>query len=502
MPTATASPTATRQRWYILRDVPVFAEHVTKARNGRTLIFNRENLQRLAESCNRRIQQTGDYAAVTIGHTPDRDALAAGATPPKVVGFAGPFRVGRLGEGEDARWCIFADLRIFPEFRHLLKHYPRRSAELWLVGDYDEMYLDPIALLGAETPRLDLGLVYSAQRAGVVVEKYAAAHPSATSTCLPAPIAAKGAAPATSKREAYAMATKTITSGLDVDEIVKAVLQALDGLDWVQAAKQKAQDDRAVKIEPEDEKDESGTPAPEDAAAGPAEEEPAPAEEETADAGASAGQEAPPAGPDAPGRRASPPADQQQDQQQDEEEDKDKSESYAADDAAPAEAVTELPANDPVAKLRAALEAAMAPLIRRLEIVESQLRGEGAKLRDLERYARIEALRREGYLIDTEATFQRLRYERCPSDKEFERSLELLRSQAVRAPADLPMPPTAPRGGATAMGNVPAAVARATEQQARQARELCMEARKRGLTPDYHSTLAAVVAGRPEVRLK
>jgi hypothetical protein len=498
MPTATASPTATKQRWYILRDVPVFAEHVTKARNGRTLIFNRENLQRLAESCNRRIQQTGDYAAVTIGHTPDRDALAAGATPPKVVGFAGPFRVGRLGEGEDAKWCIFADLRIFPEFRGLLKHYPRRSAELWLVGDYDQMYLDPIALLGAETPRLDLGLVYSADRAGVVVEKYAAAHPSATSTCLPAPIAAKAGSSPPSKREAYAMATKTIASGLDVDEIVQAVLQALDGLDWVQAAKQKAQDDRAVKIEPESQKDASGTPAPEDAAAGTAEEEPEPAEEETADVEASAGQEAPPAGPDAAGRRASPPADDEEDKDKD----KDKSESYAAEDAAPAEAVAELPANDPVAKLRAALEAAMAPLIRRLEIVESQLRGEGAKVRDLERYARIEALRREGYLIDTEATFQRLRYERCPSDKEFERSLELLRSQAVRAPADLPMPPTAPRGGATAVANVSEAVARATEQQARQARELCMEARKRGLTPDFHSTLAAVVAGRPEVRLK
>jgi hypothetical protein len=496
MPTATASPTATRQRWYILRDVPVFAEHVTKARNGRTLIFNRENLQRLAESCNRRIQQTGDYAAVTIGHTPDRDALAAGAPPPKVVGFAGPFRVGRLGEGEDARWCIFADLRIYPEFRELLKHYPRRSAELWLAGDYDQMYLDPIALLGAQTPRLDLGLVYSAQRGGVMVEKYAAAFPSATNTCVPAPIAPKGDKPAKSKREAYAMATKTIANGLDVDEIVKAVLQALDGLDWVQAAKQKAQDDRAVKIEPEHEKDESGTPAPEDAAAGPAEEEPGPAEEETADVEASAGQEAPPAGPDAPGRRASPPAEEEED------EDKDKSESYAADDVAPAEAVTELPADDPVARLRAALEAAMAPLIRRLEIVESQLRGEGAKVRDLERYARIEALRREGYLIDTEATFQRLRYERCPSDKEFERALELLRSQAVRAPADLPMPPTAPRGAATPVGNVQAAVARATEQQARQARELCMEARKRGLTPDFHGTLAAVVAGRPEVRLK
>jgi hypothetical protein len=498
MPTATASPTATRQRWYILRDVPVFAEHVTKARNGRTLIFNRENLERLAESCNRRIQQTGDYAAVTIGHTPDRDALAAGAPPPKVVGFAGPFRVGRLGQGEDGKWCIFADLRIYPEFREVLKHYPRRSAELWLAGEYDEMYLDPIALLGAETPRLDLGLVYSAERGGVMVEKYAAAFPSATSTFVPGPSASKAAEPAKSKREAYAMPTKTIATGLDVDEIVKAVLQALDGLDWVQAAKQKAQDDRAVKIEIEQEEDASGTPAPEDAAAGPAEEEPGPAEEETADVESSAGQEAPPAGPDAPGRRASPPADQQQGEKPD----KDKSESYAADDAAPAEAVTELPANDPVAKLRAALEAAMAPLIRRLEIVESQLRGEGAKVRDLERYARIEALRREGYLIDTEATFQRLRYERCPSDKEFERSLELLRSQAVRAPADLPMPPTAPRGGATAMGNVPAAVARATEQQARQARELCMEARKRGLTPDFHATLAAVVAGRPEVRLK
>lgn len=44
-----------------------------------------------------------------------------------------------------------------------LKEYPRRSAELWAYENYDDMYIDPISLLGAETPWSDMGVLYEKQ---------------------------------------------------------------------------------------------------------------------------------------------------------------------------------------------------------------------------------------------------------------------------------------------------------------------------------------------------
>ena len=41
-----------------------------------------------------------------------------------------------------------------------LREYPRRSAELWAYENYDDMYIDPISLLGAETPWSDMGVLY------------------------------------------------------------------------------------------------------------------------------------------------------------------------------------------------------------------------------------------------------------------------------------------------------------------------------------------------------
>jgi hypothetical protein len=156
-----------------IRDVPVFTEHETKARDGRVLRFSLPELQAVCERCNRRIAETNDYAAVTLGHTPDPGD--ANAEMPNVVGFAGPFRIGELGrDGQRKRYAILADFHIYQEDMGKLKKYPRRSPEVWLEDSYEEMFLDPIALLGASAPRLDMGLLYSAQRNGRVVEKYAA----------------------------------------------------------------------------------------------------------------------------------------------------------------------------------------------------------------------------------------------------------------------------------------------------------------------------------------
>jgi hypothetical protein len=210
------------QDFVLIADVPIFAEHETKGRNGRELKFGPEQLQAVADRCNRRISETGDYAAVTLGHTPEPGE----GEQPQVVGFAGPFKMGRLA-GNKA--CILTDLHIFRGDEEMLRRYPRRSPELWLEESYDEMFLDPIALLGAEAPRLDMGLLYSAQRNGRQIEKYAAVAPAAGNCFIP------GGSSDDEKPKKYAAGAGPMAELSP--EGLQQVIEALDNLDWVKAIK-------------------------------------------------------------------------------------------------------------------------------------------------------------------------------------------------------------------------------------------------------------------------
>lgn len=215
-------------RFVRIADVPVFIEHQTIIRD-RKIRFGPEELEAIAERCNRRIEETGDYVPLTLGHTP---APGESKPDPEVVGFAGPFRVGDY-EGKKA---IFADFHVFREDVERLRKYPRRSPELWLEENIEDSYLDPIALLGAETPRLDMGLLlYAAHKQGRIVERYAAVAPSATDAFIPEHF----------QQEDRKMAFSP--------EDLQQILAALEQLDWVQWIKQKmaaeaaaaAQDDKA-----------------------------------------------------------------------------------------------------------------------------------------------------------------------------------------------------------------------------------------------------------------
>jgi hypothetical protein len=172
------------QQFVTVRDVPIFRRHRLVLADGQVIDIGLEELQAIARRCNQRIEDTGDYAAVTIGHTSDPDQ---DAEQPETVGFAGPFRVGKFLDGDQSDWAILADLHIYRDRAEVLRKYPRRSAELWRDGPVDQWYLDPIALI-SDTPRLDLGLLYYARKPdGRLVAKYAAAaaSPSATSVYLP-----------------------------------------------------------------------------------------------------------------------------------------------------------------------------------------------------------------------------------------------------------------------------------------------------------------------------
>ena len=96
-----------KDRYVRVKDVPIFAEHETTARNGRKLKFTKRELERVADRCNRRIKETGDYAMLTLGHTPEP---GSGLPSPEVIGFVGPYRMGTLGEpGQRQRYAILAD---------------------------------------------------------------------------------------------------------------------------------------------------------------------------------------------------------------------------------------------------------------------------------------------------------------------------------------------------------------------------------------------------------
>lgn len=206
--------------FFNVQDVPVFVAHEAELSDRRRVVFGPEELAAIVENCNRRIDETGDYAVITIGHTP---GPGEDKPQPEVVGFAGPFRLGEFA-GKPA---ILADFHIFQEYKDVLKRYPRRSPEFRLVEDLRKTHLDPIALLGAEPPRLDMGLtlLYSERQGDVLVERYAAVLPAASNTYVPS-----------QAKEKYTMD----------QELLQQIVAALDQLDWVQWTKKKMAEEHAA----------------------------------------------------------------------------------------------------------------------------------------------------------------------------------------------------------------------------------------------------------------
>jgi hypothetical protein len=149
--------------------LPIFDEHV----GDDGVRYDGQLLGQIAANNNSRIDDTGDFAPVVEWHTqddgsPDED--------PPVVGLAGPFRVGKFGK-KRPRACIYARFRIFKDKMDTFRRRPRRSVEIWPEESPEERYIDPIALLGAETPRRDLGTFYSQTKNGKTPYRYSKRWP-------------------------------------------------------------------------------------------------------------------------------------------------------------------------------------------------------------------------------------------------------------------------------------------------------------------------------------
>lgn len=206
------------EKFITIPGVVVFAEHATHLRDGTPVTYDREVLEKIAACCNQRIEETGNYAAVCIGHTDTSD----GDKP--LIGFAGPFRV----EERDGKAVIVADFHIFKEDKDKLQRYPRPSPEVWIPKDGfdpERIFLDPIAMLGAEVPRLDLGMtfLYRARDGDMLCEKYAASFPAPGSVAVPS-FQEK-------RKETYSSGEDNAMAQLTPEDI-QAILKAIESTDW------------------------------------------------------------------------------------------------------------------------------------------------------------------------------------------------------------------------------------------------------------------------------
>ena len=163
------------------QNVCIFAEHSAVDGQGEPRTYDLASMVRVARGSNERIADFDGFAPIASGHTPGPDDLQQ--IQPDILGYAGPFRLGMIGR-KSPRWAVFCDEWHQRELAQQLAGKPRRSVELWTFkNDPARMYFDPIAALGAETPRLSLPIKYRQEhRDGQLVERYQFALPGASNT--------------------------------------------------------------------------------------------------------------------------------------------------------------------------------------------------------------------------------------------------------------------------------------------------------------------------------
>lgn len=408
-------------RFVTVRGVPVFVSHEAKLVDGRRVFFDYRLLAAICRNCNRRIDQTGDYAAVVIGHT-----RGPWDNPP-VVGFAGPFYLGFVAD----KPAILADFHLFREYADVLNRYPRRSPEFVLKRDLSEVHFDPIALLGGEPPRLDMGLtlLYSVHHGGQLIERYAA-MPGPSNVYVPGTI---------SKRERLSM----------TDDEIRQIIEALEQLDWVQWVKRKMQEESAG------EEVEEPTESPEAEAQAPAEQ----------------------FAEDLPSEKIDP----------------EKAKEILEHGEVHGKPLTEDQRKMFGAAASRQQDASRAfrqkysRLISEVELLKKQLEEERASRINAERYSQLVALR-QVYAFDLQKEFERCRYPRM-SDAAFEDHLNVIRENYRKIPVGEKLPPL----GAAITVDEPREKYSADIRK--RARELVIAERERGREITFEEALEKVSKG-------
>lgn len=134
-----------------------FVEHKTVGKDGQKKEIGLKNLAAIVRQHNAEIRDLAHFPALTDGHTPDEQ----GGKEPAVVGHAGPFRLGMVGN-ENPRFAIFQDEHHRLDSADVLSRKPFRSPELWTFKATGIQRFHPIAIVGADAPRLQMPAKYTA----------------------------------------------------------------------------------------------------------------------------------------------------------------------------------------------------------------------------------------------------------------------------------------------------------------------------------------------------
>lgn len=155
-----------------IKNIPIFDAHDGRE-EGLDINFDEATLKQIADQCNERINKTGDKVPLVDKHTSDN----AGDPEPNVLGFACNFKVNDFGKDSKA---IYADFSVHKDNYEKVKNLPRRSIELWpdlvidpiVLKEANRPAIDRVALLGAQRPERDLGLLYSKNINGKCIYSY------------------------------------------------------------------------------------------------------------------------------------------------------------------------------------------------------------------------------------------------------------------------------------------------------------------------------------------
>lgn len=150
-----------------------FAENTTATKTGQMTI-DAAGVGDICKNMNRRISQVGLYPPLIERHTTDNP----GDHQRTILGYGGVYRIGMIGDGDLQRFAIFGDEFHKPEHLKELNEKPRRSVELMRYKDSTRNFFDPIACLGAESPRIEIPpAYYSIEHDGAEVVRYSISVP-------------------------------------------------------------------------------------------------------------------------------------------------------------------------------------------------------------------------------------------------------------------------------------------------------------------------------------
>lgn len=158
-------------------NVCYFYEHSTTGRDGRPQRYSVKELADIIDEHNERAD-TNSFSAIASRHTVD--GIMPESMEPKVLGFAGPYRLGMVGY-DNPKYAVFADEHHLKSEAATLAKKKRRSVEVNRFKDGRRPYFDPIAALGAESPRLALPVARYSVADDADVERYEFMSPSVVS---------------------------------------------------------------------------------------------------------------------------------------------------------------------------------------------------------------------------------------------------------------------------------------------------------------------------------